>query len=248
MNGASFGDQHARDPDLHFAPEPQRVAMSSDERSSKASASRAEPAYQAGPGLWVEIAASVYDADDEPVDGAEDAFGFVFGFGQALPGIERALEGHVAGDRVSIVLSPHEAYGQRDESLVVAVAREELADDVRPGDRIEVEDAHGAILVLRVLELDEEEARVDFNHPLAGQKVRYETRILQVRPATDGEIEAAERALDENEAQTSELLPPERLLRGAGRGYENALAGRPAGESTTTEPPVGSVIEEKKHE
>lgn len=220
-----------------------------DERSSKASAPRAaESAYQAGPGLWVEIAAAVYDADDEPVDGADQAFGFVFGFGQALPGIERALEGRVAGDQVSIVLAPHEAYGARDESLVVAVAREELADDIRPGDRIEVEDAHGAILVLRVLELDEEEVRVDFNHPLAGQKVRYETRILQVRPASEDEILAAERALDENEAQTSELLPPERLLRGAGRSYENALAGRPAGESTTKEPPVGSVIEEKKHE
>lgn len=222
---------------------------SRDERFSKASATPATDAdYQAGPGLWVEIAAAVYDADDEPVDGADEAFGFVFGFGQALPGIERALAGRVAGDRVSVVLAPHEAYGPRDESLVVAVAREELADDIRPGDRIEVEDAHGAILVLRVLELDEEEVRVDFNHPLAGQKVRYETRILRVRPATEDEILAAERALDENEAQTSELLPPERLLRGAGRSYENALAGRPAGESTTTEPPVGSVIEEKKHE
>ena len=208
--------------------------------------------YQAGPGLWVEIAAAVYDADDEPVDGAEDAFGFVFGFGQALPGIERALEGKIAGDRVSVVLAPHEAYGARDESLVVSVAREELADDIRPGDRIEVEDAHGAILVLRVLDLDDEEVRVDFNHPLAGQKVRYETRILRVRPATDAEISTAERALDENEAQTSELLPPERLLRGVGRSYENALAGRPAGDSKTNgdsrtkEPPVGSVTEEKK--
>ena len=220
---------------------------SSDEESSKLSAMDvADADYQAGPGLWVEIAAAVYDADGERVEGAEEVFGFVFGFGQALPGIERALAGHVAGDRVSVVLAPHEAYGARDESLVVAVAREELADDIRPGDRIEVEDEHGAILVLRVLDLDDEEARVDFNHPLAGQKVRYETRILRVRPATEDEILAAERALDENDAQTSELLPPERLLRGVGRSYENALAGGTAGESKTKEPPVGSVIEEKK--
>ncbi|HEU5073597.1 MAG TPA: FKBP-type peptidyl-prolyl cis-trans isomerase [Polyangiaceae bacterium] len=219
-----------------------------DERVPTASTTPAVSSYQAGPGLWVEIAAAVYDADDEPVAGAEEVCGFVFGFGQALPGLERGLEGHVAGDQVTIVLAPHEAYGARDESLVVSVAREELGADIRPGDRIEVEDAHGAVLVLRVLELDDEEARVDFNHPLAGQKVRYETRILQVRPATEDEIVAAERALEENEAQTSELLPPERLLRGVGRGYENAHAGRPAGESTTNEPPVGSVIEEKKHE
>jgi FKBP-type peptidyl-prolyl cis-trans isomerase SlyD len=206
----------------------------------------ADPDYQVGPGLWVEIAAAVYDADDEPVHGTEESFGFVFGFGQALPGIERALEGRVAGDRVSVVLSPDGAYGERDESLVVSVAREELSDDIRPGDRIEVEDARGAVLVLRVLELDDEEVRVDFNHPLAGQKVRYETEILRVRPATDDEIEAAERALDGIEAQTSELIAPDRLLRGVGRGYENALAGRTADDATTNEPPVGSVTEEKK--
>lgn len=219
---------------------------SGDQRPSNAST--AAPDYQVGPGLWVEIAAAVYDADDEAIEGEDEVFGFVFGFGQALPGIEHALEGRFAGDQVSIVLGPHEAYGVRDESLVVSVAREELADDIGPGDRIEVEDGHGAILVLRVLELHDDEVLVDFNHPLAGQKVRYETRILRVRPASEDEILAAERALDENEAQTSELLPPERLLRGAGRSYENALAGRPPGESTTKEPPVGSVIEEKKHE
>lgn len=219
---------------------------SGDERPNRSATHTAEPEYQVGPGLWVEIAATVYDADGEAVEGADEVFGFVFGFGQVLPGIERALEGRNVGDQVSVVLGPQDAYGARDESLVVSVARDELSDDIRPGDRIEVEDAHGAILVLRVLEVDEEEVRVDFNHPLAGQKVRYETRILRVRPASEDEIHAAERALDENEAQTSELLPPERLLRGVGRSYEDALAGRPAGESRTNEPRAGSVIEEKK--
>ena len=219
---------------------------SGDEGPNAAATQAADPEYQVGPGLWVEIAAAVYDADGEAVDGADEVFGFVFGFGQALPGIERALEGRVAGEQVSVELAPQEAYGARDESLVVCVEREELADDIRPGDRIEVEDAHGAILVLRVLEVDDEEVRVDFNHPLAGQKVRYETRILRVRPATEDEIHTAERALDENEAQTSELLPPERLLRGVGQSYEDALAGRAAGESRTNEPRAGSVIEEKK--
>lgn len=40
------------------------------------------------------------------------------GKGGLLPGIENALVGHQIGDRVEILLTPEEAYGVRDESLV----------------------------------------------------------------------------------------------------------------------------------
>jgi FKBP-type peptidyl-prolyl cis-trans isomerase SlyD len=201
--------------------------------------------FQVGPAAWVEIGVRVFDADGERVEGTEERFAFVFGFGQVLPGIERALEGRFAHQTCSVELSASEAYGERDEELIVPVARDEFPEDIRPGDRVEVEDADGAILVLRILELSEDEARVDFNHPLAGQKVRFELETLAVRPATAAEIARAERALESETAQTTGLLAPERLLRGAGRRYESAGRGNPAG-TTTDELPDGSSTEEKK--
>lgn len=210
-------------------------------------------AYQIGPGTWVELTARVFDAEGELVLGAEDAVRFVFGFGQLLPKVEQALQGLESGASVAVELRADDAYGPRDESLIVAVDRSELPDPIGPGDRIEVEDPHGAVLVLRVLEVEDEAALVDFNHPLAGQKIRVELEIASVRPASEAEILAAERALAGAEAHTTGLLTPERLLRGVGRSYESALAGAGGNGIADTpqttrsnEPGSGSPIEEKK--
>ena len=198
--------------------------------------------YQVGPEAWVELDVKVYDAEGEQVLAPEERHAFVCGFGQILPGIERALEGAVAGEKRCFELAAQQAYGDRDEALVLGVDRSEFPEQVRPGDRFEVEDAEGSMLVLRVLDVGKDEVQVDLNHPLAGQKVRFEVETLNVRPATSAEIAAAERALAQIGAQTTPLLAPESLLRGSGRRYEEPAA--PA--LKNHEPKKGSVTEEKK--
>jgi FKBP-type peptidyl-prolyl cis-trans isomerase SlyD len=169
--------------------------------------------FQVGPETWVEVSYSVLDADGQLVEeGAEN--GFVFGRGQLLAGLERALEGGAAGDRRSVELDETRAFGRRDEAAVLEVDRSEFPPDAAPGDRFEVENEHGALLVFRVLDVGPEAVVVDLNHPLAGQRVRFELLIRSVRPATDSEIEAAEKALASAGASQQNLLAPERLLQG----------------------------------
>jgi FKBP-type peptidyl-prolyl cis-trans isomerase SlyD len=209
--------------------------------AASAAADFVEEGYQAGPETWVEVAAQVYDADGEPI-GGEEAFGFVFGLGQVWPAVERALEGGGKGHTRRVRLSPKQAYGERDESLVRCVARDEFPDDALEGDRFELEDSDGAILVVRLLQVDSEEVLVDFNHPLSGQAVEMQLQIRGVRPATTSEIVEAERALGQSTVQGTPLVAPERLLRGAGRRYEDASPGQ----AEITEPPDGSGTEENK--
>ncbi len=191
-------------------------------------------AYQVGPETWVEIEVRIFDAEGDSLVDGEERVGFVFGRGRMFAGIERALEGRTAGDTRSVELTPREAYGDRDDALIVAVAREEFPDTVRPGDRFEADNTEGEVLVLRVVDVSDEEVRVDFNHPLAGQTVRFDIEILEVRPATASELAQAEPG--------EGLLRPESLLKGASRRYENALTEGVMIE----EPAMGSVIEEKK--
>jgi FKBP-type peptidyl-prolyl cis-trans isomerase SlyD len=198
--------------------------------------------YQIGPETWVELEAEVRDADGELVAGSEAPLEFVFGLGQVLPAIERELEGGVVGLERTVHLQADAAYGERDESLIRAVAREEFPADVQEGDRFELEDAHGTILVVRVLAVDPDEIQVDFNHPLAGQAVSVQVKVLAVRPARETEIAAAERALGQFGVQSTPLVAPESLLRASGRRYEKA----PPGQAVTSEPNSGSAIEEKK--
>lgn len=177
-----------------------------------------------GPGMHVRLAYRVFDAEQELVDESDPAapLAVIAGYGQLLPALERALDGRAAGDTCSVTLEPREAYGRRDPGALIEVDREDFPPDVAPGDRFEAEHADGGIVVLQVIDVLDDAVVIDTNHPLAGQRVRYELDVLGVRPATAEELDGAARRLAEAPDRPAEgLIPPERLLPGGGRRYES---------------------------
>jgi len=130
----------------------------------------------------------VLRANGEIVDAGETPIEYVHGYRMLVPGLEAALAGMRAGERRTIALDPDEAFGARDEELVFRVDREELPQNANAGDEFVIEpDA----IDVRVVSIDEKEATLDANHPLAGVSVVYDVEILAVRAATDDEIRAA---------------------------------------------------------
>jgi FKBP-type peptidyl-prolyl cis-trans isomerase SlyD len=202
--------------------------------------------YQVGPDTFISIDYSVFDAEGDVVaDGSRLAC--VFGRGQLLPAIERALDGMVEGATRTLTLDARDAYGKRDPKAVLEVERSDFPDDVAPGDRFEVENDAGELLVLQVLDVGPDSVYVDTNHPLAGQDVRIELRVIEVRPATEAELQAADDALEAQMAEMEQaeawadgplpdgptptlsgaapgLVSVERLLRGPSRSYEKGPA------------------------
>ena len=170
--------------------------------------------YQLGPGVWTRLRYRVFDAEGEVVEGAGGEIGFVFGYGALLPALEAALEGQSVGRTRSVELSPDEAYGKRRAELELEVARDEFPPEVEPGDRYELEREDGTEVVVQVLAVSDQGVVVDFNHPLAGQKIRFELELLEARAATPEEIELAEAALVAAEAGEEQgLIPPTDLVR-----------------------------------
>jgi len=173
------------------------------------------------------LAYEVFDGDGERADGSDPAepLEIVYGFGELLAGVERALEGMSAGQSKSVVLRPRDAYGPRRRDAMLEVDRSEFPPGVEPGDRFEAENDEGGVLVLKVLDVDDERVVLDTNHPLAGQNVRFELRVLDVRPATSEESAQAEARLraepDPGASRVGVLLPPERLIRDPRRRYEH---------------------------
>lgn len=174
-----------------------------------------------GPGIWTRLRYQTHDAEGEPVDGAGGALGFVFGYGVLLPALEVALEGLGAGAKRSVELAARDAYGERDPARQIEVSRDEFPPDVAEGDRFELERDDGSELVTRVLAVSDELVVLDMNHPLAGQRVRFDVEVLEARAATPEELEIAESALlsDETEGEggPSGLIPAADLLRRGGR-------------------------------
>jgi FKBP-type peptidyl-prolyl cis-trans isomerase SlyD len=172
--------------------------------------------------MWVSLRVLVHDAEGAPVQDEPTEMRFVFGYGALLPAVEQALEGLEAGAKKSGLLKPEDAFGKREPQAVLEVLRDEFPEDVAEGDVFEADeaegpDAPGGPVVLRVLEVKSDSVILDRNHPLAGQKVRFDVEVVEVRPATDAEISAAEDALDDPEPPEPGLIPAASLLRGGTR-------------------------------
>jgi FKBP-type peptidyl-prolyl cis-trans isomerase SlyD len=149
---------------------------------------------------------------------------FVFGYGAVLPALEDRISGLREGAEKSIAVKPKDAFGERDPKAVLEVLRDEFPEDVAEGDVFEAEedpgpDGPGGTVLLRVLEVRPDLVVLDRNHPLAGQQVRFDVQVLEIRPAEDAEIAAAERALLVDETPEEALIPAASLLRGPTRRY-----------------------------
>jgi FKBP-type peptidyl-prolyl cis-trans isomerase SlyD len=154
---------------------------------------------QVGPDTFVTLAYTLYGEDGDVLDSAdpEEPLSYLHGYGQLIAGLERRLEGMVSGDARSVVLPPGEGYGEYHREAVLEVERADFPDpaSIAVGDEYVAESDDGEMLSMTVLEVNEDNCIVDTNHPLAGETLRYEVTVLDVRPATDSEIRAAEEAI-----------------------------------------------------
>lgn len=99
-----------------------------------------------------------------------------------LEALQRQLEGLREGDEKTFELSAAEAYGPREESRVQMIPYSELPprESLSPDMMLQETQPDGSLKVGRVVELLDEGARIDFNHPMAGQKLHYHVRIVSV--------------------------------------------------------------------
>ena len=192
---------------------------------------RADAGFQVGPEMWVRLRVVIRDAEGEAVEDEPTETSFVFGFGALLPALEAGIEGLAPGAKKSVRVKAEDAFGLRDPKAVLEVLRDEFPDDVAPGDVFDAEEDDGgaaeagATVLLRVLEVTPDYVVLDRNHPLAGQKIQFDVEILEVRPADEAEILAAEQAILASEAPPPALIPAASLLRGPTRRYEKDPSG-----------------------
>jgi FKBP-type peptidyl-prolyl cis-trans isomerase SlyD len=115
---------------------------------------------------------------------------YLHGYENIIPGLENALEGKTEGERFSVTVPAAEAYGQWDKNLVAAVPLDYFPGyaTVREGMQFEAETPNGSCIVT-VTTVNEKEALVDANHPMAGLDLGFDIWIRSVREALPAEIE-----------------------------------------------------------
>ena len=114
---------------------------------------------------------------------------YLHGTGNIISGLEEALEGKGAGDALKVSISPEKAYGVRDETKLVTVARTQLqgVDEIKPGLQLQAQMQNGPQL-FTVTQVDEKSVTLDGNHPLAGATLNFDVTVKDVRDATAEEM------------------------------------------------------------
>lgn len=108
------------------------------------------------------------------------------GQGQLAPFLEACLLGLEDGAQKSFDLPPEKAFGPRNPELVRHVSRATLDENSRldenyaVGDLVEFAAPGGGQFAGILREIDNDGALFDFNHPLAGQSVRFEVKIIGI--------------------------------------------------------------------
>ena len=117
--------------------------------------------------------------DDKPAT-------LLMGSGQLSPGLESALIGLHQGTHTTIDIAPNVAFGERNPELIQRVSRKllqqeaALGTDFELGDVVEFNAPKGGRMAGVLKSLDAETALFDFNHPLAGQAVQFEVKVISV--------------------------------------------------------------------
>ena len=114
---------------------------------------------------------------------------YLHGKGNIIPGLEQALAGKAAGDKLDVTVAPAQGYGLRDERLVQIVPRHKFGEvaGLSPGMQVRATGAQGPRLVT-VVRVDRDFVTVDGNHPLAGRTLHFSVEVAEVRKATHEEV------------------------------------------------------------
>jgi FKBP-type peptidyl-prolyl cis-trans isomerase SlyD len=120
-----------------------------------------------------------------------DPLTYLHGSNSMIPGLERELVGHGAGDEMNVVVQPKDAYGVTNPDLVQEVPLEALAqvEGLEVGMQLQGRSATGETQNLIVDSIGEESATLNANHPLADAVLNFDVKIESVREATAEELE-----------------------------------------------------------
>ena len=139
----------------------------------------------------VSIDYTLTNSDGAVIDTSEGRgpLAYLQGHSNIIPGLESALEGKAVGDALQVSVEPGEGYGERDDSLTQAVPRQmfENADEIQIGMQFQTQTEQGPHIVT-VISVDDENVTVDANHPLAGQTLNFDVKVVEVRDASEEEL------------------------------------------------------------
>lgn len=120
-----------------------------------------------------------------------EPFVYLHGQKQIIPGLENALDGLKTGDKKTVKVAPKDGYGEHNAALKITLKKEMFPKDfpMEKGIQFEADLGEGRSGTFTIIEAKDSDVFVDGNHPLAGQNLTFNVEVLEVRTATDEELQ-----------------------------------------------------------
>ncbi len=106
---------------------------------------------------------------------------FTVGSGMLIKGFDDAVTGMKKGDSKTVTIPPEKGYGPRHEDAFVEIPRTQFPDEVPlvEGLELQLQDPQGNPVPARVMEITDENVKMDINHFLAGKTLVFDITIAQ---------------------------------------------------------------------
>lgn len=111
-----------------------------------------------------------------------DPLAFEVGKGQVIKGFDDALVGMKIGDKKTVNISVDQAYGERNENMIMEFPMSDFPDDMKPevGMQLHMSDNQGNNFPVIITEVKEDSVILDANHQLAGQNLIFDIELVAI--------------------------------------------------------------------
>lgn len=136
---------------------------------------------QEGSQVAIEYTLTLEDGTKADSNVGEDPLVYQQGAQQILPALEEALEGMSVGEVRQVTLPPEKGYGTRDPELLQEVEASALPEGAaEEGTRLVSQDTEGNRRLVKVHEVKGEKVVLDLNHPLAGETLHFDVKVVGI--------------------------------------------------------------------
>lgn len=120
---------------------------------------------------------SIFDSTD-----GEEPMVFTVGDVDFIDGFIEAILDMTVGERRTVTLEPEQAYGERNEEMVIEIPRSDMPDglEIEIGDELEITDEDGEPMLVTVCDLSEDVICLDGNPPLAGETLTFDLELVAI--------------------------------------------------------------------
>ena len=114
-------------------------------------------------------------AEREPLE-------FTLGDKQMIPGFENAVIGMAVDESKTFKIPSDQAYGPHHDDRMIEIGRDQVPADmtIEVGQQLELAGQDGGRVIVVVKELTDEKVTIDANHPLAGQDLNFEIKLVEI--------------------------------------------------------------------